>query len=267
MIGTCDDTSRNSVGGPRKLYIVLGDALKEIPVSPAGDLNGQTVLDGGLRSHQDGESVATEPQVAYGNKPAPAAGICSKLMENCRLLASMQWPSPWPLIVMCLPGVTTPTDTVSEKVPSNDSERLPADQTGEAPYPNKPPRPRSATSKATFGSNTSRKQQAKQRLNAAQTKLFLRSALLLYHRFESVDFNPQPATQRQLGEILGWDQSRVSRAMAMIFGKYPMAIYGALCRSQRRIQGFLQKLDDGTYRADGIVNRSEGRDCDEDIHY
>jgi len=160
--------------------------------------------------------------------------------------------------------IQTLSGTGGKETPTGEGERRPTDQLEDCPRSNKPPR--HSSPKANRRSSRSGSQRPKQRRNISNAKLLLIVALLEHHKFSTEEFHRQPATQKQLENVLRWTQSRVSRTMAVIFGKRPMAKYRSLCKLGR-IRGFLEKLEDGTHRIDGIINPPEDQDCDEDIHF
>ncbi|MBA4066678.1 MAG: hypothetical protein C0501_23825 [Isosphaera sp.] len=65
-----------------------------------------------------------------------------------------------------------------------------------------------------------------------------------------------PYTQEELAKELGWNQSRVSRRMAVMFTG-GMAGYRAICVDGNRFGGILNRLRDGSFQADGVDNDSD----------
>jgi hypothetical protein len=63
--------------------------------------------------------------------------------------------------------------------------------------------------------------------------LVMQQVLIKYHRCGTGQFREEPAQQKELQELTGWKQSKVSRVMEEIFGKNPMARYKMQCMDDR----------------------------------
>lgn len=219
----------------RTSLTMLEDTVKQI-----------RALFAGCVSQQEVKSIVAELRPSHNKKAASASCICSGPVDKYHLLTS----TPWLVIVLYMPEVTILQKTGHNGVIIIDGDGLLTDPLGKASHTEKALHPVSTT----YRSKTNIQKRTKQWTKEVNARLLLACALLTYHKFETLEFNPEPATQLQLGRMLGWDQYKVSRVMATIFGKHPMTKYRKLCRSQGSIRGFLEKLDDGTSRPDGIVD-------------
>lgn len=83
------------------------------------------------------------------------------------------------------------------------------------------------------------------RLTREQRRTMMLAALTLHHRSTN-----HPATLKELMELTSWDVSRVSRAIADIFGS--MSVYQQKCRNES-LRGFRRKLGDDSTDIEAIA--------------
>jgi len=89
-----------------------------------------------------------------------------------------------------------------------------------------------------------------------QELLILHAALMKHHGVSDEEVKWEPATQKQLHKLTGWNQPKISRMMKVMFGDNPMQTYKRRCKEQT-IQGFLLKRDDGRYDVEAYASSSD----------
>ena len=72
-----------------------------------------------------------------------------------------------------------------------------------------------------------------------------------HHGVNDEEINWDPATQKELCTLTGWNQAKVSRMMKVMFGDKPMQTYKQRCK-EKTIKGFLFKRDDGSCDVEAI---------------
>lgn len=79
-------------------------------------------------------------------------------------------------------------------------------------------------------------------------------ALLELHRFGTDKPLYEPLTSKEIEEHLKWNQPKVSREMEKLFGEKPMQKYKQCFSRDKKLSGYVKKLEDGTYDIDGITS-------------
>jgi len=85
---------------------------------------------------------------------------------------------------------------------------------------------------------------------------------MILRRMKTTPFNTEkirlePLASKEIENELRWNQPKVNREMEKLFGKKPMQRYKQCFSADKKLTGFIKKVEDGSYDVDGIVESAQ----------